>query len=150
MQHYLTKLEELRLMLLSTTTQLTNQQMNHKPIGFNNNIIWNMGHLVVVSDDILYSSIESKRPQHQFDVHKFRKGTKPEADVDGQTIASIRNSLSVTAPSFRELLDQASLAHPELQYDKVVRSIISNASMSFLIFHEQMHIQAIDNIKSYL
>ncbi|MGE9310834.1 DinB family protein [Niabella sp. CJ426] len=150
MLHYLTQLEELRAILLSDTAQLTIQQVNHIPLGFNNNIIWNMGHLLVISEDILYGSIEANRPLHEFEIMGFKRGTKPGRDIDSKTITSIRESLAATAPSFRKLMDHASLAHPELQYDDLIRSIVSKVSLGFLIFHEKMHISAINNIMLHL
>lgn len=150
MLHYLTQLEQLRAILLSDTAQLTTQQVNHIPPGFNNNIIWNMGHLLVISEDILYGSIEAKRPLHEFEIIGFKRGTKPGKDINDKTITSIRESLAATAPSFRKLMDQASSAHPELQYDKVIRSIVSKVSLGFLIFHERMHVEVINDIMPHL
>ncbi len=146
MIQYLTKLEELRTRLLKCTKHLTTQQINYIPPGFKNNIIWNIGHELAVSDDILYGNIESMKPQYPFDITKFKKGSKPEQIVDTDTVASIKEAFGATVPNFLRLMSQASLAHPELQYDKVVRRIISNASLSFLIFHEEMHIQVVDRM----
>ncbi len=150
MTYYLVKLEELRTQQLKGSKFLTTQQINHIPSGFKNNIIWNIGHVLAVSDDILYSNIKSMKPQHPFDITKFKNGSKPEQVIDRDTVASIQEAFGATASNFLRLMSQASLAHPELQYDKVVSRIISNASLSFLIFHEEMHLQAISRIMLHL
>jgi hypothetical protein len=70
-----------RILLLKTTTDLTLEQVNKIPDGFQNNIIWNMGHLVVVQQLLNYKL--SNLPMYINDdfVKKYAKGGIPKGDV---------------------------------------------------------------------
>src|SRR6187551_1337245 len=59
----------------------TLEQLNKIPEGFSNNLIWNLGHIVVTQQLLVYKL--SGLPMMVSDemVEKYRKGTKPEKDV---------------------------------------------------------------------
>ena len=60
---------------------LTMEQLNKIPSGFNNNLIWNFGHIVVTQQLLNYAL--SDLPMHLSDdiVNKYRKGSKPDLIV---------------------------------------------------------------------
>lgn len=61
---------------------LTIEQLNEVPQGFNNNIIWNFGHIVVSTPMLCYvrTGIWEDASRIQF-VDSYKKGTKPAAFV---------------------------------------------------------------------
>lgn len=61
---------------------LSLEQVNKVPAGYNNNIAWNFGHIIVTQQLIAYkvSGYEAKIGMELID--KYRKGTKPEGDID--------------------------------------------------------------------
>ncbi len=67
---------------------LTLEQLNEIPAGFNNNIIWNFGHIVVSTQGLCYSrsGVRPDTSQIQY-LSAYAKGTKPtyfveQAEVD--------------------------------------------------------------------
>ncbi|MBS7786076.1 DinB family protein [Flavobacterium sp. CYK-55] len=85
-----------RNVLLSFLDNYSLEQLNKIPDGFSNNLIWNIGHIVVVQQMLVYKL--SGLPMMVTDemVEKYRKGTKPEGDVDADEVAQIRALLFKT------------------------------------------------------
>ena len=67
-----------RNILLKFLENYSLEQLNTIPEGFSNNLIWNIGHIIVVQQMLVYKL--SNLPMHISDVmaEKFKKGTKPE------------------------------------------------------------------------
>lgn len=77
----------------------TLEQLNTIPPGFNNNIIWNIGHVVVVQQMLVYGL--SGLPMMVSDemVAKYKRGTRPESPVSVQEIEEIKALLISTIDS---------------------------------------------------
>ncbi|MEO6521790.1 MAG: DinB family protein [Mucilaginibacter sp.] len=135
MTQYLDKLEEERKLLLERTKDLTVDQYNIIPPGFNNNIIWNMGHILVVSESLLYENSPYKRPEHEFMISSFQRGSTPDEIIEEDDILLIRHSLQQTAQFYKRC---TGMNRPG---DESVS--VSNEVMQFLLFHENMHYRTI-------
>jgi len=72
------------------------EDLNKIPKGFNNNIIWNIGHVVVSEQLLAYklSGLESMLTDNM--INKYRKDTKPEGDVSQEEVNEIKVLLSST------------------------------------------------------
>jgi hypothetical protein len=69
------------------------EELNKIPTGFNNNIIWNIGHIVAVFDALCYSlSGNSTYTSTQF-IDKYKKGTTPDTNFSEVDRAEIANLL---------------------------------------------------------
>lgn len=91
-----TQIKESRLAFLRLVEGLSTAQLNQVPPGFNNNLIWNLGHILVATVGLCY-----KRNQVQPDKPiplgpKYAKGTKPEGFTDAAEIDSIKTQLLTT------------------------------------------------------
>ena len=150
MTKYLTLLEERRTILLKKTENLTTDQYNLVPPGFNNNIIWNMGHTLIISESLLYGNTPFEIPQHEFDIQGFKKGTKPEQDIDDYRISLIRKSLSDTVPVLRKLLNDVTPASSQISKGDPLHPLISYKSLDFMLFHEDMHFARIQQLLLYV
>ena len=74
--------------------QNTLEDLNKTPNGFNNNIIWNIGHVVVSEQLLAYklSGLESMLSDDM--INKYRKDTKPEGNVTQEAVNEIKVLLS--------------------------------------------------------
>ena len=73
------------------------EQLNHIPQGFKNNLIWNMGHLVVTQQLLWYALSGKDMLINTKMVEKYQKGSKPSGLVDADEIKEIKELL-VTLP----------------------------------------------------
>lgn len=80
------------------------EQLNHIPEGFSNNLIWNIGHIVVAQQGLVYKS--SDVPMHISDelYDKYKSGTKPDGKATEADRAELRELLtSVIAQTKQDL-----------------------------------------------
>lgn len=77
---------------------LSEEQLNIIPEGFNNNIAWNFGHMVVTIYALMYLRTQVN-PTFQIPyVDKFKIGTKPEGNISLDEIENLK-SLAIDSVS---------------------------------------------------
>lgn len=71
----------------------TLEKLNTVPQGFNNNIIWNMGHIIAVQQSLVYRL--SGHPMQISDefFNQYKPGTKPERDISHEEADEIKQLL---------------------------------------------------------
>jgi len=117
------------------------EDLNKIPKGFNNNIIWNIGH-VVVSQQILVYKL-SGLPLMVSDelVEKYRKGSKPEAPVTLSEVEEIKGLLFSPIQKTKE--DYFNGVFKDYQEYMVVTTgnTLKNVedALQFTMFHEGVH-----------
>lgn len=69
------------------------EDLNRIPKEFNNNIIWNIGHVVVSEQLLVYklSGLESSLSDDM--INKYRKDSKPQGDVNQDEVDEIKSLL---------------------------------------------------------
>ncbi|SFP91380.1 DinB family protein [Parafilimonas terrae] len=85
-----------RELFLELVNGLTIEQLNKIPEGFNNNIAWNFGHIVVSTQALCYV-----RPNVKPDIEirfaaKYQKGSKPESFIPQEEIDALKQLLLST------------------------------------------------------
>ncbi len=72
------------------------EDLNKIPEGFNNNIIWNIGHVIVSEQLLAYklSGLESMLSDEM--INKFRKDSKPQGDLTHEEVNEIKALLLPT------------------------------------------------------
>jgi hypothetical protein len=81
---------------------LTTAQVNKIPDGFNNNIIWNCGHIIVVQQMLTYglTYIPMSVPDEMF--KEFRPGSKPDKYYEHDSVENIKKLLFSTYERFMD------------------------------------------------
>ena len=59
----------------------TLEQLNRVPEGFSNNLIWNIGHIIVAQQGLIYKQSDLPMNVREELYEKYRSGTKPESDI---------------------------------------------------------------------
>ncbi|CAH8282953.1 DinB family protein [Mariniflexile fucanivorans] len=116
--------------------------LNVIPDGFNNNIVWNIGHTVVTQQLLAYKL--SGLPMMISDtlVEKYQKGTKPESDLTQDEVNSIKALLFSTIEKTKEDYGNGLFKN----YTEYTVSTTGNTlrnideAFQFALFHEGLHL----------
>ena len=130
-----------RLLVLKEIEHLSTEQLNKIPEGFNNNIAWNLGHMIAAQQGVCYkrSGLDTTVGEDFF--HTYKPGTKPEKCIDETEILFIKDQLFTTLDQLEADMDKGIF----IDYGKVMTrygielSSIDSA-VTFLPFHEGLHI----------
>ncbi|MBC7615971.1 MAG: DinB family protein, partial [Pedobacter sp.] len=63
---------------LSMIDQLTTDQLNKIPVGFNNNLAWQFGHVIVSQQILCYRLAGQKFVINEELIDRYKNGSKPE------------------------------------------------------------------------
>ncbi|MFN0256266.1 DinB family protein [Pedobacter ureilyticus] len=91
-----------RKALLSLVEDLTTEQLNKIPAGFNNNLAWQMGHLVVSQQILCYKLSNNQLVIDASLVDKYRNGSKPESFISDEEILQLKTYLLDTIDQLEE------------------------------------------------
>tara|TARA_R110000868_G_scaffold68878_3_gene203477 strand:+ start:340 stop:822 length:483 start_codon:yes stop_codon:yes gene_type:complete len=140
-----------RKMLSQILKGYTLAQLNAIPAGHNNNLIWNIAHIVVVQQMLVYKL--SGLPMNISDslVEKYKKGTKPEQDATQAEVDEIYNLLMTTIDQTEIDMNNNSFVNYQ-EYPTSTGFVLKNAkdAMFFNSFHEGIHIGAILGIRKFI
>lgn len=91
MKYELTILKQGRRNIIGLLGPFNNEQLNQIPGGFRNNLIWNLGHVMVSQQLLCYqlSGLEPLIAPHYIEC--FRRGTVPESNVDAETVDELKS-----------------------------------------------------------
>jgi len=127
---------------------LTNEQLNKIPESFNNNIAWNLGHLVATQQLLCYalSGNETKVPADF--INKYRKGSKPEGNISDEEIQFIKEQLfSLIDQTKEDLANGVFKAYKTYPTSFGVTLESIEDAIQFNNMHESMHLGSIIALK---
>jgi hypothetical protein len=138
--YHLHLLRKTRENMLRAVEDYSLERLNAVPTGFGNNLIWNIGH-VIVTQQLLTYSLSGLTPLVREDIiAKYRKGTKP----DGNAPADEWEYLQETAFALPDQTWTDYQAKVFQQYSPYTTSygVILNSVEDAIVFnnlHESMH-----------
>lgn len=117
------------------------EELNKVPIGFNNNIIWNIAHTIVTQQLLVYKLSGLPMVVSDEMVAAFRKGTKTERDLSQAEIDIIKGLLFSTIEKTKEDYSNK-IFQTYNQYTVTTKSTLSNVeeAIDFNNFHEGIHL----------
>jgi predicted transcriptional regulator len=131
--------------------QFTLEELNKVPEGFSNNIIWNIAHVIVTQQLLVYRN--SDLPMFVSDnmVEKYKKGTKAEVEVSRAEIEEIRSLLFSSLEKLVEDYNNGLFKNYN-EYTVSTKSTLTNAeeALEFNNFHEGIHLGYILALKKSL
>ncbi|HEX9503499.1 MAG TPA: DinB family protein [Patescibacteria group bacterium] len=141
-------IRETRSFLLEQLKDLTTEQFNRTAEGFNNNIIWNLGHMIAVQQGICYKRAGLPTLISDDFWQRFKSGSKPKGIISDDEIVSIKQLLIIT-------LDQLETDYNKQVFGNYTTWVTRNGvelvsiddGIKFLSFHEGLHSGVIMAIK---
>lgn len=140
-----------RTLLLVFLENHSLEQLNKIPDGFSNNLIWNIGHIVVVQQLLVYKLSGLPIMFSDEMVDKYKKGTKPEHNVTQLEVDEMKLLLFST-------LEQTKKDYAENQF-KIYTDFTSGVgfhitnvqeAIEFNNYHEAIHIGIMMQIKKFV
>ncbi|WP_194767010.1 DinB family protein [Tamlana sp. I1] len=117
------------------------EDLNKIPNGFNNNIIWNIGHIVVTQQLLVYklSGLDMGVSSEMID--KYRKDTKPELPVSQQEVVEIKGLLIPTLEKTKDDYAQGVFKTYHEYTVSTTGNTLSdiNDALQFVLAHECIH-----------
>ncbi len=127
------------------------EQLNKIPEGFSNNLIWNIAHIIVTQQLLVYKL--SGLPMMVSDelVEKYRKGTQPEREVTQSEVDEIKRLLFKTIEKTKEDFENKVFENFQ-EYPTSTGFVLTSAegAMVFNNFHEGVHIGIMMSIRKFL
>src|SRR5436853_7940636 len=93
MNNLIDRIKKTRQFLINLLSDLPAESVNKIPAGFNNNIAWNLGHLIASQQGICYVRSGSKPVVDEKYYLQYKPGTKPEQDINENELEEIKRLL---------------------------------------------------------
>lgn len=126
--------------ILKTFDGLSMEELNRIPDGFNNNLIWNFGHVIATQQILCYGLSGNKAFVSNEIIDAYRKGTKPEGFVSEEAFEELKK-LSEAAIQQMEKDYAAGLFKAYKTYPTSYGTTLSNIeeAITFNNIHEGLH-----------
>lgn len=95
MNKYFEIIRTTRNNFIELVNNLTTEELNAIPKGFNNNIAWNFGHIVVTTQGLCYRLSGLPTTIDADIIDRYKKGSKPTSFINQQEIDFLKN-LAIT------------------------------------------------------
>jgi hypothetical protein len=136
-------LKNQRSNLLLQLENLSNEAIGLIPAGSNNNILWNLGHILVIPQYYFY--VASEHPPHveQYYIQNYMSGTRPNATDISKEYKAIKELLLPTLDLLKSDFEK------EMFNDfRAFGNLDFVSTLEFLTKHEAKHVVKINNLLS--
>ena len=142
-----------RTAVLEITAELSLEELNYIPASMNNNILWNMGHVIATQQNLCY--LKSGLPAIVSDsfINSYKFGSRPENFIDLQEYQMIREGLNSHVEKLEEDYKNESFLNFKGYESILYKGLMINAiddAITFLTFHEGLHLGYIMALKHQL
>lgn len=121
------------------------------PKGFNNNIFWNLAHVVVAQQMLTYKRCGLPVSLEPEFIAKYAKGSKPDGSLDPKEVAFVKTALvALVEQTQRDY--KAGMFKNYQEYGTSDGNVLTSFedAQTFCLYHEGMHIGAIKSLMAVL
>lgn len=138
---------------LAVLEELSINEVNTIPIGFNNNIIWNIGHIVATMD-VLFYKLNGLEPHLNTEfIEAYRKGTAPQSFVKAEVIDEVKQNLLAQPEWIKKDLKAgvfpAQLANPYTTSHNFELATLEDI-FNFNQAHEALHMGIVMSLRKFV
>ena len=142
------KTRENFIRLIETSTV---EELNEIPAGFNNNIIWNFGHIVSSQQGLCYVLANVEPVIEKQHMLPFRKGTRPEKFFGAEEINTLKELMRSTIDQLEEdLKNNKFLNYSAFTTDYGVEVKSNAEAVQFFVVHDALHYGIASAIKKVI
>ena len=143
--------QKTRVIFFNLLENLSLEQLNIKPEGFNNTVFWNIKHVVVTQQLLTYGLSNLPMLLSETEIEAFRKGSKYEKDATREDVEVLKKQLFSTIEQ-TQIDYKKDLFKTFIEYTVSTKSVLStiNEALEFNNFHEGIHLGYILAMKKNL
>lgn len=139
--------------VLKIISGLSIEQMNIIPKGFNNNLAWNLGHIIATQYVLIYGLSGLNIDIRDDVLLDFKKGTLPKEKYTIDEIKILKSLLIQTTKDVEKdyesgLFDTANYKVYETSYGVTIRDVSSAIALNCV--HEAMHLGIMMSIRKFV
>lgn len=154
MSHFvIDQLKFIRLQAIEYVKDLNDAATEIIPIGLNNHIKWNLGHMYVIQEKFAFQ-LAGQETRYPANFNKlFDPGTKPsDWDIAPPPLSRLIDLLTEQTQRVEEVLSNQLKEEITPPYKSSTGLTFANVEqlLSFLIYHEAMHFATIKNMKNLI
>lgn len=140
-----------RKMASSYFENYTLEQLNKIPEGFSNSLIWNIAHIVVTQQLLVYKFSGLPMMVSNEMIEKYRKGSKPESDVMQAEADEIKSLLVKTVDQLEVDYNNGIFENYQ-EYPTSTGFVLKSAkgAIEFNNFHEGLHLGIMMSIRKFM
>ncbi|MEO8147957.1 MAG: DinB family protein [Bacteroidia bacterium] len=143
MNKNLESIKKYREFILKQISSLTPEQLNEIPTGFNNNIIWNLGHIVSATQAICYKRAALAVTVDDKYFTPFLTNTKPDKFISSEEIEVIKELLITTIDALQNDFENKIFGNytKSENVERVYGIALNNIddAIDFLLYHDGVH-----------
>ena len=126
-------------------------QLNHIPTGFSNNLIWNIGHVILAQQGLVYRL--SGLPSYVSDslVETYKNGSKPTGKTTKEEVDELRELLTAMIQKTKADFNQDKFIN-YIEYTTSTGFHLASAkeAQEFNNYHEALHLGFMMNIRKFI
>lgn len=127
------------------------EQLNKIPEGFNNNLIWNIGHVIVVQQRLVYGLCGLPMNVSNELFLKYKPGTKPEDDESKETVDLFKELLmSPIDQTIADFKSDKLQNYNEYTTSKGFHLASASDAITFNNYHEALHLGTMVSLLKFL
>lgn len=151
MEYLLNVIRQTRENFIRLIEESTAEELNAIPAGFNNNMIWNFGHIVASQQGLCYQAAGLEPLIDKQYILPYRKGTKPEKFIGAEEINTIKESMRSTIDQLAEDLSSDKFTSYNAFTNAYGVTITSTAeAVQFFAVHDSYHYGIASAIKKVI
>ncbi len=129
----------------------SNEQLNKIPEGFNNNIIWNTGHALVIQQILIYQRAGLDMNISDELVRTYKSGTKPERIITETEVSELHGLLESTLDTTKaDLLNDRFQSYNELTTSTRFHLDSFETALQFNNYHEGLHLGYVFSLRKFV
>ncbi|HEY0245706.1 MAG TPA: DinB family protein [Mucilaginibacter sp.] len=137
-----------RVHILNILKEFTLAQLNEVPTGFNNNILWNLGHMVAAQQNIFYGKTVLPKLIDDTFFMAYKPESKPEKFIDAGEYENIKSLLFSTLDQLAiDMQNNIFANYPAWTTRYGIEITSADDAIHFLPFHEGLHIGYIMSLR---
>lgn len=126
-------------------------QLNKIPTGFHNNLIWNMGHIIVVQQSLVYQSSGLPTYVSADFMNRYKPGSAPTERIEKAEIDNIKDLLITLIEKTRtDYQNHRFSTYKKFALDSGFKIDNVEDAIAFNNYHEGMHFGYVMSIKKFV